>query len=30
MDIIGSLEKTGDYIVNVVDEIKNQFRKATA
>lgn len=30
MDIIGSLEKTGDYIVNVVDEIKNQFRKAIA
>ncbi|HBI58329.1 MAG: Na/Pi cotransporter family protein [Duncaniella sp.] len=28
MDIIGSLEKTGDYIINVVDEIKNQFRKA--
>lgn len=30
MDIIGSLEKTGDYIINVVDEIKNQFRKATS
>ncbi len=28
MDIIGSLEKTGDYIINVVDEVKNQFRKA--
>ncbi len=30
MDIIGSLEKTGDYIINVVDEIKNQFRKAVS
>lgn len=30
MDIIGSLEKTGDYIINVVDEIKNQFRKANS
>lgn len=28
MDIIGSLEKTGDYIINVVDELKNQFRKS--
>lgn len=31
MDIIGSLEKVGDYIINVVDEVKNQFRqKATS
>lgn len=30
MDIIGSLEKTGDYIINVVDEVKNQFRKAVS
>lgn len=27
MDIIGSLEKIGDYIINVVDEVKGQFRK---
>jgi len=27
MDIIGSLEKIGDYIINVVDEVKEQFRK---
>lgn len=27
MDIIGSLEKVGDYIINVVDEVKNQFRQ---
>ena len=27
MDIIGSLEKVGDYIINVVDEVKDQFRK---
>ncbi len=26
MDIIGTLEKTGDYVINVVDEIKTQFR----
>lgn len=26
MDIIGSLEKVGDYIINVVDEIKNRMR----
>lgn len=29
MDIIGSLEKVGDYIINVVDEVKNQFRQKT-
>lgn len=29
MDIIGSLEKVGDYIINVVDEVKNQFRLKT-
>lgn len=27
MDIVGDLEKTGDYIINVVDTIKEQFRK---
>ena len=26
MDVIGSLEKTGDYIINVVDEVKNLLR----
>lgn len=26
MDIIGVLEKTGDYIINVVDTIRDQFR----
>ena len=26
MDIVGVLEKTGDYIINVVDTIKEQFR----
>ena len=26
MDIIGDLEKTGDYIINVVDTIKEQMR----
>ena len=30
MDIVGSLEKVGDYIINVVDEVKNQYRKAEA
>lgn len=28
MDIIGTLEKTGDYVINVVDEIKTQLRSA--
>ena len=28
MDIIGDLEKTGDYIINVVDTIRDQFRHA--
>lgn len=27
MDIIGSLEKIGDYIINVVDEVKEQYRQ---
>lgn len=27
MDIIGDLEKTGDYIINVVDTIRDQVRK---
>lgn len=26
MDIIGTLEKTGDYIINVVDAVKEQYR----
>lgn len=26
MDIISTLEKTGDYIINVVDTLKNEFR----
>ncbi len=26
MDIIADLEKTGDYIINVVDTIKDEFR----
>ena len=30
MDIIGSLEKVGDYIINVVDEVKEQFRQKAA
>lgn len=30
MDIIGSLEKIGDYIINVVDEIKAQARRKKA
>ena len=25
MDLVGDLEKTGDYIINVVDTIKDQF-----
>ena len=27
MDIIGDLEKTGDYIINVVDTLRDNFRK---
>lgn len=27
MDIIGDLEKTGDYIINVVDAVKEQFKR---
>ncbi len=30
MDIIGDLEKTGDYIINVIDTIKDNFRKQAA
>ncbi len=29
MDIVGDLEKTGDYIINVVDAVKEQVRKQT-
>ena len=28
MDVIGSLEKIGDYIINVVDEVKNLLRRS--
>lgn len=28
MDIVATLEKTGDYIINVVDTVKAEFRKA--
>ena len=28
MDIIGDLEKTGDYIINVVDTLRDNFRKS--
>lgn len=27
MDLIGDLERTGDYIINVVDTVKEWFRK---
>ena len=27
MDLVGDLEKTGDYIVNVVDAVKEQVKK---
>lgn len=30
MDIVGDLEKTGDYIINVVDTLKEDFRKTTS
>ena len=30
MDIVGVLEKTGDYIINVVDTIRDQFRHIKA
>ncbi len=30
MDIISTLEKTGDYIINVVDMLKSEFRHARA
>lgn len=30
MDIIADLEKTGDYIINVVDTVRDQFRRYPA
>ncbi len=30
MDIVGDLEKTGDYIINVVDAVKEQLRRSKA
>lgn len=30
MDIVGDLERTGDYIINVVDTLRDQFRKNRA
>ena len=27
MDIVATLEKTGDYIINVVDTIRDEYRK---
>ncbi|MDE6135274.1 MAG: Na/Pi cotransporter family protein, partial [Muribaculaceae bacterium] len=30
MDIIGDLEKTGDYIINVIDTLRDNFRKHPA
>lgn len=30
MDIVGDLEKTGDFIINVIDTIKDTFRKQAA
>lgn len=30
MDIVGDLERTGDYIINVIDVLRDQFRKAKA
>ena len=27
MDLIGDLERTGDYIINVIDTVKEWFRK---
>lgn len=30
MDLVSDLEKTGDYIINVVDTVKNQHRTSTA
>jgi len=29
MDIVSTLEKTGDYIINVIDTIRDEFRRAT-
>ena len=28
MDIISTLEKTGDYVINVVDTMRDEFRRA--
>lgn len=30
MDIVGDLEKTGDYIINVIDTLRDDFRKHAA
>ncbi|MDE6469374.1 MAG: Na/Pi cotransporter family protein [Muribaculaceae bacterium] len=30
MDIVGDLEKTGDYIINVIDTLRDSFRKHSA
>ena len=30
MDLVGDLERTGDYIINVVDTVKEWFRKNKA
>ena len=30
MDVVGSLEKIGDYIINVVDEVKGLMRYSVA
>lgn len=30
MDLISNLEKTGDYIINVVDAVKEQYRRSVA
>ncbi len=30
MDIVGDLEKTGDYIINVIDTLRDNFRKHAA
>jgi phosphate:Na+ symporter len=30
MDIISDLERTGDYIINVIDTLRSTFRKHTA
>jgi hypothetical protein len=30
MDIVSDLERTGDYIINVVDTLRSSFRKHSA